>query len=125
MKKQIHTAKAPAALGPYSQAIETDGYVFVSGQVPIDPSTGNITADTIEAQSEQVMKNIGAILAEAGLGYENIVKTTCYLADLADFAAFNGVYGAYFKENAPARACFQVAALPAGAKLEVEAIAVK
>ncbi|MGM9649430.1 MAG: RidA family protein [Butyricicoccaceae bacterium] len=125
MKKQISTPNAPAALGPYSQAIETDGYVFVSGQVPIDPAAGKITADTIEAQSEQVMKNIGAILAEAGLGYESIVKTTCYLADLADFAAFNAVYGAYFKDAAPARACFQVAALPAGAKLEVEAIAVK
>lgn len=125
MKHVISTPNAPAAIGPYSQAIETDGYLFTSGQIPINPATGEIEGTTIEAQAEQVMKNIGAVLEAAGLNYSHIVKTTCFLADLADFAAFNEVYGKYFPESAPARSCFAVAGLPKGAKLEVETICVK
>lgn len=125
MKKTLSTADAPAAIGPYSQAVETDGFVFTSGQIPIDPAQGKIVASTIEEQAEQVMRNIGAILKNAGLDYQNIVKTTCFLADLNDFAAFNAVYAKYFPENPPARSCFAVAGLPMGAKLEVETIAVK
>lgn len=125
MKKVIATGNAPAAIGPYSQAIETEQFVFTSGQIPIDPAVGEITADTIEGQAEQVMKNIAAILKEAGLDFSNVVKTTCFLADLADFAAFNEVYGKYFPDAAPARSCFAVAGLPKGAKLEVETICVK
>lgn len=125
MKKVISTPKAPAAIGPYSQAIETEGYLFTSGQIPINPATGEIEGTTIEEQAEQVMQNIGALLEEAGLTFSNVVKTTCFLADLADFAAFNAVYAKYFPEAAPARSCFAVAGLPKGAKLEVETICVK
>ena len=117
--------QAPAAIGPYSQAIETDGYLFTSGQIPINPATGEVEGTTIEEQAEQVMKNIGAVLEAAGLDFSHVVKTTCFLADLADFAAFNAVYGKYFPEAAPARSCFAVAGLPKGAKLEVETICVK
>lgn len=125
MKKVISTPKAPAAIGPYSQAIETEGYVFTSGQIPINPATGEVEGKTIEEQAEQVMQNIGAILTEAGLSFENVVKTTCFLADLNDFAAFNAVYAKYFPTDAPARSCFAVAGLPKGAKLEVETICIK
>ena len=125
MKNVISTPNAPAAIGPYSQAIETDGYLFTSGQIPINPATGEIEGTTIEAQAEQIMKNIGAVLEAAGLDFSHVVKTTCFLADLADFAAFNAVYGKYFPEAAPARSCFAVAGLPKGAKLEVETICVK
>lgn len=125
MKQVIATGNAPAAIGPYSQAIETEQFVFTSGQIPIDPAVGEIAADTIEEQAEQVMKNIAAILKEAGLDFSNVVKTTCFLADLADFAAFNEVYGKYFPDAAPARSCVAVAGLPKGAKLEVETICVK
>lgn len=125
MKHVISTPNAPAAIGPYSQAIETDGYLFTSGQIPINPATGEIEGTTIEEQAEQVMKNIGAVLEAAGLDYSHIVKTTCFLADLADFTAFNDVYGKYFPESAPARSCFAVAGLPKGAKLEVETICIK
>ena len=125
MKKVISTPNAPAAIGPYSQAIETDGYLFTSGQIPINPATGEVEGTTIEEQAEQVMKNIGAVLKAAGLDFSHVVKTTCFLADLADFAAFNAVYGKYFPEAAPARSCFAVAGLPKGAKLEVETICVK
>ena len=125
MKNVISTPNAPAAIGPYSQAIETDGYLFTSGQIPINPATGEIEGTTIEEQAEQVMKNIGAVLKAAGLDFSHVVKTTCFLADLADFAAFNAVYGKYFPEAAPARSCFAVAGLPKGAKLEVETICVK
>ena len=125
MKQVIATGNAPAAIGPYSQAIETEQFVFTSGQIPIDPAVGEITADTIEEQAEQVMKNIAAILKEAGLDFSNVVKTTCFLADLADFAAFHEVYGKYFPDAAPARSCVAVAGLPKGAKLEVETICVK
>lgn len=125
MKHVISTPNAPAAIGPYSQAIETDGYLFTSGQIPINPATGEVEGVTIEEQAEQVMKNIGAVLDAAGLDFSHVVKTTCFLADLADFAAFNAVYAKYFPENAPARSCFAVAGLPKGAKLEVETICVK
>lgn len=125
MKKVISTANAPAAIGPYSQAIETEQFLFTSGQIPIDPATGAVEADTIEGQAEQVMKNIGALLEEAGLDFSHVVKTTCFLADLNDFNAFNEVYAKYFPDAAPARSCFAVAGLPKGAKLEVETICVK
>ena len=123
--KVIHTAEAPAAIGPYSQAIETDGYVFTSGQIPINPATGEVEGKTIEEQTEQVMHNIGALLEASGLTFANVVKTTCFLADLNDFAAFNAVYAKYFPNEAPARSCFAVAGLPKGAKLEVETICAK
>lgn len=125
MKKVISTSNAPAAIGPYSQAIETDGYVFTSGQIPINPATGEVEGKTIEEQTEQVMHNIGALLEASGLTFANAVKTTCFLADLNDFAAFNAVYAKYFPNEAPARSCFAVAGLPKGAKLEVETICVK
>ena len=125
MKQIIHTDLAPKAVGPYSQAVMTKDMIYTSGQIPIDPAQGKIVAETFEAQTEQVMKNLKAVLAEAGVGMDRIVKTTCYLADIADFAAFNGVYAQYFPENPPARSCFQVAALPMGAKVEVEVIAVR
>lgn len=125
MKNVISTANAPAAIGPYSQAIETDGYVFTSGQIPINPATGEVEGKTIEEQTEQVMKNIGALLEASGLTFANVVKTTCFLADLNDFAAFNAVYAKYFPNEAPARSCFAVAGLPKGAKLEVETICIK
>ncbi|MBQ8143795.1 MAG: RidA family protein [Butyricicoccus sp.] len=125
MKQIIHTELAPKAVGPYSQAVMTKDMIYTSGQIPIDPMQGKIVAETIEAQTEQVMKNLKAVLATAGVGMDRIVKTTCYLADIADFAAFNGVYAQYFPENPPARSCFQVAALPMGAKVEVEVIAVR
>ena len=125
MKQIIHTELAPKAVGPYSQAVMTKDMIYTSGQIPIDPAQGKIVAETIEAQTEQVMQNLKAVLATAGGGMDRIVKTTCYLADIADFAAFNGVYAQYFLENPPARSCFQVAALPMGAKVEVEVIAVR
>ena len=125
MKKVISTSNAPAAIGPYSQAIETDGYVFTSGQIPINPATGEVEGKTIEELTEQVMHNIGALLEASGLTFANVVKTTCFLADLNDFAAFNAVYAKYFPNEAPARSCFAVAGLPKGAKLEVETICVK
>lgn len=125
MKNVISTSNAPAAIGPYSQAIETDGYVFTSGQIPINPATGEVEGKTIEEQTEQVMKNIGALLEASGLTFANVVKTTCFLADLNDFAAFNAVYAKYFPNEAPARSCFAVTGLPKGAKLEVETICIK
>ena len=125
MKKVISTSNAPAAIGPYSQAIETDGYVFTSGQIPINPATGEVEGKTIEEQTEQVMHNIGALLEASGLTFANVVKTTCFLADLDDLAAFNAVYAKYFPNEAPARSCFAVAGLPKGAKLEVETICAK
>ena len=125
MKKVISTSNAPAAIGPYSQAIETDGYVFTSGQIPINPATGEVEGKTIEEQTEQVMHNIGALLEASGLTFANVVKTTCFLADLNDFAAFNAVYAKYFPNEAPARSCLAVAGLPKGAKLEVETICAK
>lgn len=125
MKKVISTPNAPAAIGPYSQAIETEELVFISGQVPIVPETGKLIEGGIREQSKQVMKNIGAILEAAGLNYQNVVKCTCLLADMADFKDMNEVYGSYFTAEPPARAAFQVCKLPLGALVEIEAIAKK
>lgn len=124
MKKIISTTKAPAAIGPYSQAIELNGTLFISGQLPVNPSDGNMP-EGIEEQTMQSMKNIGAILEEADMTFDDVVKTTVLLADIQDFAAMNTVYGTFFKNTKPARACFQVAALPKGAKVEIEAVAGK
>ena len=125
MKKIINTSKAPAALGPYSQAVEVNGMLFVSGQVPINPETGKVEAESITGQTEQVMKNIAAILTEAGYTFADVVKSTCLLSDMGDFKAMNEVYGSYYKENAPARAAFAVKELPLGVKVEIETIAAK
>ena len=124
MKEIIATTNAPAAIGPYSQAIKAGNTVYVSGQLPIDPATGEFAAADIAGQTEQSLKNIGAILAEAGCGYANVVKTTVLLADIADFAAMNEVYAQFFTANPPARAAFAVKDLPKGALVEIEAIAV-
>ena len=123
MLKKISTEKAPAAIGPYSQGIIANGMLFASGQIPINPATGNVEGEDITSQAELVMKNVGALLAEAGTDYENVVKTTCFLADMGDFAAFNEVYARYFTEK-PARSCVAVKALPKGVLCEVEVIAV-
>ena len=120
--KVVHTDNAPAAIGPYSQAIILNDVLFTSGQIPVNPATGEIAGDTIEAQAEQVMKNLGAVLAEAGTSFENAVKTTCFLADMGDFAAFNEVYAKYFV-NKPARSCVAVKTLPKNVLCEVEVIA--
>ena len=123
--KLIHTDKAPAAIGPYSQAFVTGSLLITSGQIPVDPATGEIAGTTIESQAEQVMKNLQYVLAQGGVSFDRVVKTTCFLSDINDFAAFNGVYAKYFTEQAPARSCVQVAALPLGAKVEVEVVAVQ
>lgn len=122
MFQKISTTKAPAAIGPYSQAIRAGEFLFASGQIPINPETGAVEAEGIEAQTKQVMKNIGAILAEAGTDYEHVVKTTCFLDDMGDFAAFNGVYEKYFTGK-PARSCVAVKKLPKDVLCEVEVIA--
>ncbi len=124
MKKVISTANAPKAIGPYSQAIEANGMVFISGQIPINPENGQIP-EGIEAQTEQVMKNIGAILKEASLGFENVIKTTCLLSDMDNFQVMNGIYGKCFPENPPARAAYGVVKLPLGVLVEIESIAVR
>lgn len=120
--KTIQTSNAPAAIGPYSQAKVVNGFVFASGQIPLNPATGEVEGTTIETQAEQVMKNVGAILKEAGVGFENVVKTTCFLAEMADFAAFNSVYEKYFTGK-PARSCVAVKQLPKNVLVEVEVIA--
>ncbi len=120
--KKVATEKAPAAIGPYSQAIVIKDMVFTSGQIPIDPTTGNIEGVTVEEQAEQVMKNLGEVLKAAGTCFENAVKTTCFLADMNDFAAFNGVYAKYFTTK-PARSCVAVKTLPKNVLVEVEVIA--
>ena len=120
--KVVATNNAPAAIGPYSQAMILNDVLFTSGQIPINPATGDIEGTDIQAQAEQVMKNIGAILAEAGTNYERTVKTTCFLADMNDFAAFNSVYELYFTEK-PARSCVAVKQLPKSVLCEVEVIA--
>ena len=120
--KEIATDKAPAAIGPYSQGIVAGGFLFASGQIPINPENGQIEAQGIEAQAEQVMKNVGAILSAAGTDYTKVVKTTCFLADMEDFAAFNSVYEKYFTEK-PARSCVAVKTLPKAVLCEVEVIA--
>ncbi len=121
--KKISTSKAPAAIGPYSQAIEANGFLFTSGQIPLDPATGAVVAGGIKEQAEMVMQNLKAVLEEAGVGFEAVVKTTCFLSDMADFAAFNEVYAKYFVGN-PARSCVAVKALPKNVLCEAEAIAV-
>ena len=123
MLKKISTDKAPAAIGPYSQGIIANGMLFASGQIPINPATGNVEGGGITAQAELVMKNVGALLAEAGTDYANVVKTSCFLADMGDFAAFNEVYARYFTEK-PARSCVAVKTLPKNVLCEVEVIAI-
>lgn len=125
MKTIIATDQAPAAVGPYSQAVEINGMLFISGQIPIDPQSGTVLDGDIQAQTEQVMENIGAILEEAGYSYSDVVKCTCLLVDLKNFKAMNEVYARYFTEEQPARAAFGVVSLPLGVGIEIETIAVK
>jgi 2-iminobutanoate/2-iminopropanoate deaminase len=125
MRKQIQTEKAPAAIGPYSQGIAAGGFVFCSGQIPIDPATGQIIAGGIEEQTRQVFKNLAAILEAAGSSLEQAVKCTVFLHDMNDFAAMNKVYAEFFPGLAPARAAFQVVRLPKDVKVEIDCIAVK
>lgn len=120
--KTIHTEKAPEAIGPYSQAIVANGMLFTSGQIPIDPANGQITGTDIAAQAEQVMKNLEAVLSQAGTGFDKVIKTTCFLADMEDFAAFNEVYARYFVSR-PARSCVAAKTLPKNVLCEVEVIA--
>ena len=119
---KVSTANAPAAIGPYSQAIKVGEFLFTSGQIPLDPASGNMVGENVTEQTEQVMKNLGAVLFAAGTSYENAIKTTCFLADMNDFAAFNAVYAKYFT-TCPARSCVAVKTLPKGALVEVEVIA--
>ncbi|MBR2882021.1 MAG: RidA family protein [Prevotella sp.] len=122
--KAINTKNAPAAIGPYSQAIEVNGFVYTSGQLPIDPATGEFAGSDVKSQAEQSLKNVKAILEEAGLTMKNVVKTTVFLADMADFAAMNEVYSTYFSEPYPARSAVAVKTLPKGALVEIECVAV-
>jgi 2-iminobutanoate/2-iminopropanoate deaminase len=124
MKKSHQTDKAPKAIGPYSQAVEINDMLFISGQVPVKPETGKIP-EGIEAQTKQVMENIGAILEVAGYSFSDVVKSTCLLSDMANFKAMNEIYGSYYAQNPPARAAFAVKELPLGALVEIETIAVK
>ncbi len=123
MTKVIHTNQAPAAVGPYSQAIDCGEYVFCSGQIPLVPETGALVEGGIEAQARQMFANIKAVLAQAGLDFSNVVKTTVFMTDLSQFATLNSIYAEYFPENPPARSCVQVAGLPKGALVETEVIA--
>lgn len=125
MKKIINSEKAPKAIGPYSQAIEANGTLYISGQIPVDVATGKFVEGGIVEQSHQVMKNIGYILEEAGYTYKDVVKSTCLLSDIANFSEMNAVYGEYYNEECPARAAFAVKDLPMGALVEIETIAVK
>jgi 2-iminobutanoate/2-iminopropanoate deaminase len=120
----VSTDKAPGAIGPYSQAIKVNGMVFCSGQIPIDPATGNFVSEKIAEQTEQVLKNLNAVLESAGSGLDRVVKTTVFLADMEDFAAMNEVYSKYFDANKPARATVQAARLPRDAKVEIECVAI-
>lgn len=122
-KEIVSTEKAPGAIGPYSQAIKAGGMVFCSGQIPIDPRTGAFVSDIVGEQTEQVLKNLSAVLDAAGTGLDNVVKTTVFLADMNDFAEMNEVYGRFFSENKPARATVQAAKLPRDAKVEIDCIA--
>ena len=124
MKQVLWTEKAPAAIGPYSQGVREGEWIFVSGQIPLDPLTGQMVQGDVAAQSERVLKNIDALLAAAGATFADVVKTTVYLTDLVDFAAVNDVYGRWFAPPYPARATVQVAALPRGALVEIDAIAI-
>ncbi|MCG8697767.1 MAG: RidA family protein [Bacteroidales bacterium] len=126
MKKEISTKDAPQAIGPYNQAIEMNGMVFFSGQIPMDPATSELVGDDIAAQSHQVFKNIKAVLAACDLNFDNIVKTTCFLTDLSLFGQFNEIYASYFEGSVvPARSTIEVSALPKGSLVEVEIIAMK
>lgn len=124
MKKVISTPSAPAAIGPYSQAFLVNDILYASGQIPVNPATGEIAGDTIEAQAEQVMKNVGAVLKEAGMTFEDVVKTTCFISDMKDFGAFNEVYAKYFTGK-PARSCVAVKEIPKKVLCEVEVVAIK
>ena len=124
MKEKISTNKAPAAIGPYSQAIKTGNMLFTSGQIALDPENGEIVGKTTAEQTERVMKNLDAVLSSADMGFDDIVKTTCFLSDMSDFSEFNMVYSKYIA-SAPARSCVAVKALPKGALVEVEVIAIK
>jgi 2-iminobutanoate/2-iminopropanoate deaminase len=124
MKKIISTSEAPAAIGPYSQAVRSGNLLFCSGQIPLDPKSGQIVSGDIATQTRRVLDNIGAVLKAEGLTFENIVKTTIFLTDLGDFQTVNETYGSYFKQQPPARSTVQVSALPKGAKIEIEVVAV-
>ena len=121
--KKIETSKAPGAIGPYSQGMVSGRLVFTSGQIPLDPKSGVIVGETIEEQSEQALKNLQAVLETGGAALSTVVKTTCFLSDMADFAAFNAVYATFFTDDCPARSCVAVKTLPKGVLVEVEAIA--
>ena len=124
MMETVSTENAPGAIGPYSQAIKAGGMVFCSGQIPIDPGTGEFVSDIVSEQTEQVLRNLSEVLKAAGTGFENVVKTTVFLADMNDFAEMNEVYSRYFSENKPARATVQAARLPRDAKVEIDCIAI-
>lgn len=125
MKRIVSSPNAPAALGPYSHAVEVGGFLFTSGQIGLDPATGKLAGETTLEQAEQVLKNLEAVLSAAGMTFADVVKTTVLLTDLSDFAAVNALYGTRFPADPPARSCFQAAALPAGAKIEIEVVAHK
>ncbi len=125
MQKIIATNQAPKAIGPYSQAVEANGMLFISGQVPVNPETGRVVDGGIKEQTLQVMKNIEAILNEAGYSFSDVIKSTCMLSDMADFKEMNEVYGSFYSENPPARAAFAVKALPLGVLIEIETVAAK
>jgi 2-iminobutanoate/2-iminopropanoate deaminase len=124
MKKIISTSEAPAAIGPYSQAVRSGNFLFCSGQIPLDPKSGQIVSGDVATQTRRVLDNVGAVLKAEGLTFENIVKTTIFLTDLGDFQTVNETYGSYFKQQPPARSTVQVSALPKGARVEIEVIAV-
>ncbi len=125
MKKVISTANAPQAIGPYSQAIEAGGFVFVSGQIPLIPTTGELVEGSVEVQTARVLENLKAILEAAGSSLEAVVKTTVYITNMDDFTKVNGIYGQYFQENPPARVCVEVSKLPKGALVEIDVIAAR
>ena len=125
MKKVISTANAPQAIGPYSQAIEAGGFVFVSGQIPLIPATGELVDGSVEVQTARVLENLKAILEAAGSSMEDVVKTTVYITNIDDFAKVNGIYGRYFEANPPARVCVEVSKLPKGALVEIDVIAAR
>jgi len=124
MKEIVSTDKAPAAIGPYSQAVKSGSFIFLSGQIPLDPATMEVVEGDVSTQTEQVLKNIGALLESQGLSFADVVKTTVFIKNMSDFATINGVYAKYFTDNAPARSCVEVAALPKGVLVEIESIAV-
>lgn len=124
MLEKIYTDQAPAAIGPYSQAIKIEKTLYTSGQIPVDPTNGKVISTEITEQAQQVMKNLQAVLEEGGSNLNSVIKTTCFLTDMADFAAFNEVYGSYFGDHKPARSCVAVKELPLNVRIEVEAIAV-